>query len=129
MSRLSRAASLLFVLAATAPPASAAQDCQTLASDDRIAQLEQAPTCRQAMARFEACAYGASGDIALGAVVIGKCEAGFLGKLTPARRKSYDRAQSQCARKYAKQSGTLYRSFEAFCRAKLAKTYSDRFAR
>src|SRR5262245_14425877 len=39
--------------------------------------LRKAPTCDAAMALFEACAYGASGDTGLGAAVIENCEASF----------------------------------------------------
>lgn len=45
--------------------------------DDIIAVLEKAPSCNRAMKIFEACEYGASGDVQFGAVVEKKCEADF----------------------------------------------------
>jgi len=52
-----------------------------------------------------------------------------LTKLSKAQRQTYDRQRQRCARKYQDQSGTMYRSFEAFCCAILAKDYSRRFAK
>jgi hypothetical protein len=45
------------------------------------------------------------------------------------RRKSepYDREQKGCQRKYANEAGTMYRSFEAFCGADVARSYSAKF--
>jgi hypothetical protein len=75
---------------------------------------------------MEACAYGASGDVALGAVVTAKCEGDFLSRLGNSERRAYDRALDRCRRKYRNESGTMFRSFEAFCRAAVARDYSDR---
>ena len=78
---------------------------------------------------FEACAYVASIDVQFGAAVTEKCEATFLQRLSAAQRKAYDREQEACTRKYIKQEGSMYRSFEAFCHAKLARAYARRLAR
>jgi hypothetical protein len=89
--------------------------------------LRQAPSCQSAFALFEICEFGASGDVSLGAAVTEKCEGDFLSKLSTAQRRDYDRKQKRCARKYQNKAGTMYRSFEAFCGASLARDYSAKF--
>ena len=78
------------------------------------------------MKLFEACQRGSSGDIRLGEIVIAKCEGAFLSKLSKLERSAYDRKIKACWHKYAKESGTMYRSFEAFCAAGVAQTYARR---
>ena len=43
------------------------------------------------------------------------------------KRKAYDRGKDACTRKYAKQEGTMYRSFEAMCASELAASYARKF--
>jgi hypothetical protein len=117
----------VLALAAIAP--ASAEDCRTLGGDEIVDLLERAPTCEKSLAQFEACSYASSADVGLSEVVIGKCEADFMTRLTAGERRSYRREQDRCSRKYANQSGSMYRSFEAFCRAKLAKSYAQRFAK
>jgi hypothetical protein len=122
----------LLVLFATLSLASplAAADCPVERSGDAISgAIEKAPSCDAAMKVFEACAYVANIDVQFGATVREKCEAGFLSKLSAARRKTYNREHEACERKYIKQEGSMYRSFEAFCHAKLARAYARRMAR
>lgn len=69
----------------------------------------------------------ASGDVSLGAAVTEKCEGDFLGKLSPKQKRVYNREQQSCARKYQKEDGSTYRSFEAFCGAYVARNYSTQF--
>jgi hypothetical protein len=76
---------------------------------------------------MEACAYGASGDTALGGAVREKCEPEFQPKLTKAQKRAYHREQKRCNEKYARQSGTMYRSFTAFCQARSAVAYAAKF--
>src|SRR5215468_8769190 len=109
--------------------AAATPDCPERDRDNILELLAQAPTCEKSLELFEACSYGASGDVALGEVVIRKCESDFLTKLSKSQRHSYDRQQRQCSLKYRNESGTMYRSFEAFCSANLAKDYARRFAK
>lgn len=101
------------------------------AADDRcpieslsIADIKQgisdAPTCDAALKMFQKCSVGTSGDIGIGAVVTEKCEALFDGKLSAQQKAAYSRAKQICETKYAKEDGTMYRSFEAFCRAQAA---------
>jgi hypothetical protein len=109
--------------------AASAKECPVgeAALDQREDVVRKAPTCRRALLLMEACAYGASGDVALGAVVTAKCESDFLSRLGNSERRAYDRALDRCQRKYRNESGTMFRSFEAFCRAVVARDYSDRY--
>lgn len=90
------------------------------------ADLAAARSCTAAVDLFAACQGGASGDIEYGDIVVKRCERDFLGGLTPAKLRTYRDAHKQCGRKYAKQSGTMYRSFEAFCHAEVAQTFARR---
>jgi hypothetical protein len=75
---------------------------------------------------FVACEYGASGDVQFGAVVEKKCESDFLDRLKMPQKAAYQREIDVCDRKYRNQSGTMYISFTAFCRAEVAQRYSQR---
>ncbi|WP_024512939.1 hypothetical protein [Bradyrhizobium sp. ARR65] len=92
--------------------------------DDVITALNEAPNCDRAMKVFEACEYGASGDVQFGAIVQKKCEADFLTRLRAPQKLGYQRGLRACERKYQNESGTMYLSFAAFCRAELAQRYS-----
>ncbi len=109
----------------------AAADCPTqdFGFEAREGAVRQAPTCREALAVAEACAFGASGDIGLTEIVIDKCEADFPAKLGKAQRQAYDRGIRRCDDKYRRQSGTMYRSMAAFCRATLARDTAEKFVR
>jgi hypothetical protein len=78
------------------------------------------------MKLFEACEFGTSGDIQLGAAVEKKCERVFLARLTEPQKLVYRREMQVCDRKYRNEEGTMYRSFTAFCRAEIAQRYSRR---
>ncbi|MEH2472878.1 hypothetical protein V1281_005933 [Nitrobacteraceae bacterium AZCC 2161] len=94
--------------------------------DDIVTALNNAPSCDRAMAIFEACEFGASGDVQLGAIVTQKCESDFLSRLKEPQKHTYQRELRVCDRKYRNEDGTMYRSFEAFCRAGVAQRYSRR---
>ena len=100
------------------------EQCPTLDAGEIEDMLQKAPSCQRAVAVFEICQFGSSGDVGLGAAVTEKCEADFLGKLSAAQRRAYDGEQKRCSRKYLNKSGTMYRSFEAFCRTYVARNYS-----
>jgi hypothetical protein len=129
LDRLASIASLVIAASALVAAAAVAAECPTLDGEERLKLLDQAPTCDKSMALFELCAYGASGDVGLGEAVIKKCEGDFLATLGASQRRQYDREQQRCAHKYQKESGSLYRSFEAFCAAGVAKTYAHRFSK
>jgi len=92
--------------------------------DDIIVALKQSPSCDRAMEIFTACEFGAGGDVDLGEVVEKKCEGDFLGRLKTRRRRVYQNKLTACNYKYRNQSGTLYRSFTAFCRARISQRYA-----
>jgi hypothetical protein len=118
---------LAVVLSFAAAPARA-EDCPAKSSgmDDIVAAVNDAPSCDRAMKVAEACAYGASADVQFGAAVEKKCEGDFLGNLKAPRKRAYAREMGACERKYRNESGTMYRSATAFCRAEVAQRYSQK---
>ena len=114
------------VLFALGAAQAATEECPAKSTDmdDIIAALKAAPSCNRAMTIFEACEYGASGDVQFGSAVEQKCEADFLSGLKGAQKKAYAAGLKRCDAKYAKESGTMYRSFTAFCRAEVSQRYS-----
>ena len=103
------------------------EECPTFDHKEIEELLGKAPSCQRALALFEICQFGASGDVSLGAIVTHKCEGDFLTKLSSRQRRAYQREQERCLRKYSEQDGTMYRSFEASCGAGVARNYSARF--
>ncbi len=126
MRLMSGMAGLAVVLSLTAASARA-EDCpaKSTAMDDIVEALNEAPSCDRAMKVFEACEFGASGDVRLGAIVENKCEGDFLDRLKAPQRQAYRREMRVCDRKYRNQSGTMVQSFTAFCRATVAQHYSQ----
>jgi hypothetical protein len=125
---LSRTVLTVSALVLLAAPAFA-KDCPVQDSgwEAREEAIRKAPTCRRALEIMEACAYGAGGDTGLGEAVRERCEPEFLPKLSKARKRAYASEQKQCDRKYARQSGTMYRSFTAFCQAQSAVAHAAEF--
>jgi hypothetical protein len=79
-----------------------AQDCPAEGSgwEGRQDAVRKAPTCNEALKVAESCAYGATGDVGLTTIVMEKCQAVFLTKLSKSRRRTYDRAIKHCGDKY-----------------------------
>jgi len=127
VSRFTCAVSLL--VAVSAPAIAGTGECPVIDGKERLELLVHAPTCDKSLALFQTCSYGAGGDVGLSNVVVKKCERDFLTKLSARQRRIYDRKQRRCAHKYQDESGTMYRSFEAFCSANLARTYAHRFTK
>jgi hypothetical protein len=128
MSLKSRVAGLaLLVLSVGAAPALAA-DCPAKSTqmDHIIDAINAAPGCDRAMKIFDACEFGASGDVQLGAAVEKKCEGDFVPRIEPSQKQAYQRQMEVCDRKYRNQSGTMYISAIAFCRAEVAQRYAHR---
>jgi hypothetical protein len=121
----------LAVLAVLASSAAFAADDRCPIESLSIADIKQgisdAPTCDAALKMFQKCSVGTSGDVGIGAVVTEKCEAMFEGKLSAQQKAAYSRAKRVCDTKYAREDGTMYRSFEAFCRAQAAHKVATPF--
>jgi hypothetical protein len=128
-----RLIAVLSILALFAPSLATAADAEcpvrSLDIEEIETAIQDAPTCDASLAIFQRCGTGATGDTGLSDVVIGKCEAVFEGKLSPTQKHAYDRAKTICDKKYEKEDGTMYRSFEAFCRAKAAANVAKQFSK
>jgi hypothetical protein len=117
-------AGMVVVLSLDVGPAFAAVCLgKSMTSDQIVETINAAPGCDYAMKVFDACQLSTSGDVDLGAAVEKKCE-GDLSKLKAAETQAYRREMQVCDLKYRNQSGTMYRSFTAFCRAEVAQRYS-----
>jgi hypothetical protein len=129
--RLKSCLASLAVALSLAAASARAEDCpaRSIGMDDIIAALNEAASCDRAMKVFEACEFGASGDVGLGEIVEKKCERDFLAGLKDPQRHVYRRELRVCDRKYRNQSGTMYLSFTAFCRAHVAQRYSRKALR
>ena len=97
---------------------------KSMSLDEIVDTINATSGCERAMKVFEDCELSSSGDIRLGAAVEKKCERDFLGRLRAPQKQAYQREMGVCDRKYANESGTMYRSFTAFCRAEVAQRYS-----
>jgi hypothetical protein len=85
--------------------------------------LKSVDGCVAANALHEACAWGSSGDAGLSGVVIPKCEAGFLAKLTKSQRRVYDQRGTTCDTAYVSDTDSMQTMQSAMCREELAVTY------
>ena len=120
-----RSLAVAVALSLAAAASARAEQCPASSTmmEDVMAALDEASNCDRAMKVFEACEYGTSGDVRFGAVVEKKCEGDFLSHLTEPQKHLYRREMRACDRKYRNESGTMYRSFTAFCRAGVAQRY------
>jgi hypothetical protein len=120
-------AALAILCSIAAPPAFAAVCLdKSMTIDEIVDAINKTPACERAMKLAQDCALGSGGDTQLGAAVEKKCESDFLSSLKPPQKAAYTREMSVCDRKYRNQSGTMYVSFTAFCRAEVAQRYSRR---
>ncbi len=97
---------------------------KSMTIDEIVDAIGATPSCERAMNLFKNCAISSGGDAQLGAAVEKKCEGDFLSGLKPPSKLAYQREMRVCDRKYRNQSGTMYLSFTAFCRAEVAQRYS-----
>jgi hypothetical protein len=104
--------------------AAAAAECPAAATDDVLSALRNTRSCRGAAQTYRACTRATTQDVEFAEVVVGKCESGFMARLKPKQRASYRRQMSRCERNYARQTGTMYRSFEASCRVNVALRFA-----
>ena len=118
-------AGLAILCSIAAAPASAAVCLdKSMTIDEIVEAIDATRSCERAMNLFKDCELSSGGDTQLGAAVEKKCEADFLTRLKQPQRVAYQRAMGVCDRKYRNQSGTMYVSFTAFCRAEVAQRYS-----
>jgi hypothetical protein len=119
------AAILAVIFSLSAGPALAAVCLdKSMTRDEIVDAINATPGCEAAMKLFQDCEFSSSGDIALGAAVEKKCESDFLNRLKPRQKQAYRRETQVCDGKYRNESGTMYMSFTAFCRAEVAQHYS-----
>ena len=119
------AAVLAVIVSLSAHPARGAVClAKSMTLDEIVETINATRGCERAMKLFQDCSFGTSGDIQLGAAVEKKCEGDFLSRLKAPQKQSYQRAMGVCDRKYRNESGTMYRSFTALCRAEIAQRYS-----
>src|ERR1700749_4917559 len=116
---------ILCSMTATPAPAAVCLD-RSMTIDEIVDAINKTPSCERAMKLAQDCALGSGGDTQLGAAVEKKCESDFLSGLKPPQKAAYTRELGVCDRKYRNQSGTMYVSFTAFCRAEVAQRYSQR---
>jgi len=117
---------VLVAVLSTAPAYGAVCQGESMTLDEAVEVINRAPTCNASRKIFEDCSLGTSGDIRLGDAVQAKCEANFLANLKPPQKRVYQRELWVCQHKYDHESGTMYRSFSAFCAADTAQRYSQR---
>ena len=102
---------------------------KSMTLDEIVDAINARQGCERAMKLFEDCSLGSGGDSQLGAAVEKKCEADFLDKANASKKQAYKRELGVCDRKYRNQSGTMYISFTAFCRAEVAQRYAREMRR
>ena len=118
-------AAVAVLLSLGAAPARAAVCLgKSMTLEEIIGVIDATRGCERAMKLFKECQFSTSGDIHLGAAVEKKCEADFLRDLKAPQQRAYQREMGACDRKYQNESGTMYRSFTAFCRAEIAQRYA-----
>lgn len=123
----------LFVMIATVlsfSSASFAADCPVKFGDDNymdnvIKAVKATSSCEEGAQLMEACGLGASGDSYMVPAAERKCGLDFWKKLSASEKKTYNALQAKCDQKYANMQGTMYISFNAFCRLNVARLYSE----
>jgi uncharacterized protein YecT (DUF1311 family) len=86
--------------------------------------LQAIPDCAAAHALHDACSWGSSGDAGLAGVVIQKCEALFLKRLSRAQKQNYDARVQRCADKYAREEGSIAVAEAAMCEEEIAVSFA-----
>src|SRR5215472_1098900 len=117
------ALAILCSIAATPAFAAVCLD-KSMTIDEIVDAINATPACERAMNLFKDRALSSGGDTQLGAAVEKKCEGDFRSGLKAPQKAAYEREMGACDRKYRNESGTMYRSFTAFCRAEVAQRYS-----
>src|SRR5262245_36022411 len=96
-------------------PDNVQKECPHALGDfDKITEdIAKAPTCTVGLKLASSCQVVASSDVQLGAAVQERCERDFLTKLRRDQKRAYHGEHKRCERKYIKEQGSMYRSFEA----------------
>ena len=119
---------VLLAAPAVAQKAPAQKECPFGYSErEEVVNAIKKASCDQAIGLFEACQTNAGGDTTYGEAVVAVCEPSFIAALKPDQKRAYAAEHRRCDTKYAKRSGTMYRSFTAFCHAEVAQKYARRY--
>jgi hypothetical protein len=126
----------LVAAAALAGPARALEKCPVTDADSEKAgsyalavdaAIGGAADCDRANAVLAVCSLGSSADNALSDLVTAKCEPLFLAKASGAVKKAYDKAKRRCDGIAERNSGTMYQSFAAVCRAQASRDFARKY--
>jgi hypothetical protein len=124
MSKLPVALLLVLGWAFVPRPASAEAKCPAGNAPIFEEDLRATPSCEAAHKLHDACSWGSSGDAGLSGVVIEKCEAVFLGGLSPAQKSNYQARQQRCSDKYAREDGSLAIAEASLCSEAIAVAFA-----
>jgi hypothetical protein len=91
------------------------------------AAVRNAPNCERAFKLTEACQFGDSKTNRLLEIVESKCEPLFMTKAGANTKKAYEKAQARCDKIAERNSGTMYQSFAAVCRAGRARDFARQY--
>lgn len=92
---------------------------------DKISEaIDGAGSCYTAAGIAEACAFGSSLDVSFVASATAICERGFAA-MTAAHKAAYETLLGKCGAKYENESGTLYRSMNAYCNLEVTHLFNQ----
>ena len=94
------------------------------AADATAKFLQAAPDCKTAAERMRKCRWGSNADSEFAPIVMQKCEATFVPKLSAAGKKHYAEEERLCSWEYSRQEGSLFISEAVVCQTDLAEKYS-----
>lgn len=94
-----------------------------------MASVRNAPNCERAFKLTESCQFGDSKTNRLLEFVEAKCEPLFMSSSNSAIKKAYQKAQARCDTIAKRNSGTMYQSFAAVCRAGAARDFARKYGR
>jgi uncharacterized protein YecT (DUF1311 family) len=115
MSKFMFASMLVLGWAVVPRPALAEAKCPSGNAPIFEEDLRATASCEAAHKLHDACSWGSSGDAGLSGVVIEKCEAVFLARLTPVQKRNYQDRQQRCSEKYAREDGSLAIAEASLC--------------
>jgi uncharacterized protein YecT (DUF1311 family) len=115
---------LVLVWALVPRPAFAEAKCPAGNAPIFEEDLRATPSCEAAHKLHDACSWGSSGDAGLSGVVIEKCEAVFLNRLTPAQKSNYQARQQRCSDKYAREDGSMAIAEASLCAEAIAVSFA-----